>query len=149
MKIIRKIFLKSIFIASLLLLTISCNKVGSITYPKSTNYGENLLARTENYVEKGESYSLEADLTKKCDLKIVITNTSEINTDPEADPPKWAFNNNKGWTIGNYESKAQIFTTTVIGKNDLNIVFSGEEGSCRIDYYENTSSITRTKTISW
>jgi hypothetical protein len=149
MKITRKIFLKSTFIASLLLLTFSCNKVGSITYPQSTNYGENLLARTENYVEKGESYSLEADLTKRCDLKIVITNTSEINTNPDANPPKWAFNNNKGWTIGNYESKSQTFTTTVIGKNDLNIVFSGEEGSCRIDYYENTSTITRTKTISW
>jgi hypothetical protein len=144
-----KKYFNCISILAIVLISYSCNKVGAITYPVSTNYGENLLSRSQNYVTKGESYSLEANLEKKCDLRIVITNTSTISSDPAAKPAVWAYNYNKGWTIGNYESKSQTFSTSNIGNNDLNFVFSGENGSCRVDYYENKSTITQTKIFNW
>lgn len=133
----------------LLFITNSCKKPGAISYPTSFNYGENLLGKSTSELLNGESYSLEANLTKRCDLKIVITNLSE-----ESSPgvkPRWNMDYITGWTVGNYNADGtQSFTTLQPGTSDLQLVFIGTTpGKCQVDFYENSGNITNTKVFTW
>ncbi len=144
----KKIILKTLSVLSILLIIGSCTKKGIVSYPVSTNYGENLLSMSGDLV-KGESYSVEANLSKKTTMKIVIVNTSNQNPDLTIPIPRWAFTYEKGWKAGNYENGQQTFETATPGNNDMKIVFQGTPGSCRIDFYENSSIITNTKLYNW
>jgi hypothetical protein len=137
-----KMIFKSFIIAFSLLITLpSCEKRGGITYPEiANNYGENIfvlpsgLEGTPTKLLKGESYSLEANLSKKSFLRVVFTNTT-----PE-DPTtyyRWLFTYQKGWYADNFVNKKQEFTTNTVGNNDLKIVFQGDSGQCRVDVYDN------------
>lgn len=120
----------------------SCEKKMQITYPVSTNFGENIFLlpsgspESPTKVDRGESYSLEADLTRKSSLRAVFTNTSANDTPKD----RWLFNNKTGWHADNFVSGVQEFTTQTIGKSDLNMVFQGDSGAVRIDVYENGSA---------
>ena len=120
-------------VAILLIFTIilSCKKKGEISYPTSTNYGENIFNIPDGKLISGESYSFEADLTKNSTLTVEITNLSEKTT--------WLFDFVKGWKAGNYVNNTQIFETVQVGKNDFKIVFVGTNGACKIKVFENGS----------
>ncbi len=140
--------LRTISVISILIIIGSCTKKGVVTYPVSANWGENLLSMSGQLV-KGESYSVEANLSRKTTLKIVIVNTSAQDANTSIPLPTWAFAYQKGWTAGNKENGQQTFETIVKGNNDMKMVFQGSPGSCRIDFYENSSTITNTKTYNW
>jgi hypothetical protein len=126
----------------------SCVKKRVVTYPDSINYGENLLSIFKDSIAAGESYSFEAELSKKSNLQVIITNLSS----PEAGQPmpRWGYAFVDGWQVDNYLTDGtQKFTTIKQGVSDLKMVFSHSPGSCRMDFYENSSTITKTKTFKW
>lgn len=133
---------KSLLIVSTLIITLtSCEKSQQVTFPETANnYGENIFVLPSgselNPTEliKGESYSLEANLTKKASLRAVFTNTTP---DDEATYYRWKFTYVEGWYADNFVDKKQEFTTNTVGYNDLKIVFQGDSGRCRLDVYEN------------
>jgi hypothetical protein len=137
--------MKSIFknfslLTLLIVSLISCIGKLQVSYPDSTNYGENLFNLPSGFelnptqLIKGESYSLEAYLTKKANLRAVFTNTLE--GDPST-YTRWLFTYKTGWYADNYVNKKQEFSTNTSGNNDLKIVFQGDSGSCRLDVYKN------------
>lgn len=140
-----KMIFKSFLIISTFLMTlVSCVEKEQITYPDiANNYGENIFALpsgiegTPTKLLKGESYSLEANLTKKASLRAVFTNTTP---DDDATYYRWKFTYADGWYADNYVGKKQEFTTNKVGNNDLKIVFQGDSGTCRLDVYENGSA---------
>lgn len=119
---------------------LSCEKKMQITYPESTNFGDNIfllpsgIPEAPTRVLSGESYSLEANLTRKSSIRAVFTNTT-LNDSPTA--YRWLFNNKTGWYADNFLNGKQEFSTAVVGNNDLNMVFQGDSGSVRIDIYHN------------
>jgi hypothetical protein len=130
-----------IYLSLVLVAGTSCADKLQVSFPKEVNnYGENLfnlpsgIELNPTQLLKGESYSLEANLSKKATLRAVFTNTSEgdVNT-----ITRWLFTYKKGWYADNYVNKKQEFTTSTIGNNDLKIVFQGDSGSCRLDVYKN------------
>ena len=134
---------------TLLLLSLgACKDKGKIAYPVSKNYGENLLTLTGDSLIPGQNYSLEAELSKKSELGIIITNLG-TQDEPSVVVTKWKYDYNDGWTLGNYESGHQSFRTAVRGLNDLKIVFQGTHGAIRIEYYENSDEVTNTKKFVW
>lgn len=136
-----KTIFKHISLLTLLIVSlISCAEKLQVSYPDSTNYGENLfnlpsgIELNPTQLLKGESYSLEANLTKKANLRVVLTNTSEGDATTIT---RWLFTYKKGWYADNYVNKKQEFSTNTIGNNDLKIVFQGDSGACRLDVFKN------------
>lgn len=132
----------------LLFTSISCKEKGKVGYPVSQNYGENLLTLDKDSLIPGKSYSLEVELSRKSELEIIITNLG-TEDEPSVVTSKWKYDYNDGWTIGNYANGQQSFRTIDPGVSDLKIVFQGTEGAIRIDYYENSSNITKTRKLEW
>lgn len=135
------------FAISFTLLTINsgCNKEKnlSISYPINGVYGENVLVLPNSSVLNNiDGYSLSAELGKKAELKIIITNLSGSGA-------VWFFTSEDGWSVGDYVGDSQEFTSTKDGKLDLDIVFENGPGSCRVDYYENSNSVTQSKIFTW
>lgn len=121
-----------------------CNKVEhlAITYPTLGSYGENILAIPDSTILNNiNGYSLCADLGKNAELKIMITQLSGAGV--------WFYADNNGWTINDHSGGSQQFQSNDQGKIDLDIVFENGPGSSRIDYYENGSTITHSKTLFW
>ncbi|MEN9988584.1 MAG: hypothetical protein RLZZ585_1623 [Bacteroidota bacterium] len=138
------------FFALLLLVfsNFSCNKDKKleITYPVSGTYGTNLLAFTgDSVLTSPVTYSFHADLGTKATLKVVVTKIETPGTTPNA---VWFFDSEDGWNIGEFNGTSQQFEATKTGAIDLNMVFMNT-GTCRIDFYENSSSVTKSKVISW
>jgi len=132
---------KIIFLGLTLLIgAYSCGKKSQVVYPDSTDFGENILSLPSGIetlptkVIAGESYSLEADLTKKANLRVVLTNTT---TNDPSTYYRWLFTYVKGWYPDNFVSKKQEFSTSKVGNNDLKIVFQGDSGKVRLDIYKN------------
>lgn len=126
---------------------ISCKKRKEIVYPQSMTYGENILA-IDN-VTKGLDYSLGAKLGKKAKLKVVLTNLS-VQTNTNQPKPVWFCSSTQGWTTSDYGSDdTQTFTSNKDGDVVLDILFDGTSGFCKVEYYENSNSVTKTKTINW
>jgi hypothetical protein len=123
-------------VLSIFSIVFSCKKKGEITYPNSTNYGENIFNLPDGKLIPGESYSFEANLEKNSTLTVEMTNLSEKTVNPK---PIWAFDFVKGWKAGNYVNETQIFETVKVGNNDFKIVFSGTNGNCRLRVFENGS----------
>jgi hypothetical protein len=136
--------------ALLLTATFGCNKEKklSITYPTSGTYGVNVLSLEDNStLNNGNGYSLCAELGKKAELKIIITNLSSTGTSgPGAG---WFYAQGDGWLISDYTNDSQQFESNKDGKLDLDFIFTNGPGSCRIDYYENSSTVTNSKTFTW
>ncbi len=148
---IKKIICTSIIVI-LTITNFGCNKEKklSITYPDSGMYGQNVLSLDDSStLINGIGYSLCAELGKEAELKIVITNLSDPgNNEPGA---VWfhTLGQGDGWTISDYTNNSQEFISTKDGNLDLNLSFDYGPGSCRVDYYENSSSITDSKTFTW
>ncbi len=130
----------------------SCNKKkGQVTYPVSTNYGENLFNLTTGTVLiPGESYSFEADLTKNSTLLVRMTNLSVMPTDPTIQKPRWVYDYVKGWYPDNVINGVQEFKTQTIGNNDIKMVFLGTNGSCKMEVFLNCGTEPSfTKMFTW
>jgi hypothetical protein len=138
---------KILLIALTFIVLISCKKRKEIIYPASMTYGDNVLAMDN--ISQGKDYSFGATLGKKATLKITLTNLS-VQTNTNQPKPVWFYSNQQGWTVSNYNSDdTQTFTSNKVGDVNLDISFDGSPGSCKIDYYENSSSVTKSKTINW
>ena len=138
---------KILLITLTLIVLISCKKRKEITYPSSMTYGDNVLA-IDN-VSEGLVYSFGAKLGKKATLKVVITNLS-VQTNTNQSKPEWLYSSSQGWIVSNYGSDdIQTFTANKDGDVILYFTFSGSPGSCKVDYYENSSSVTKTKILNW
>ena len=134
----------------LIIASAGCNKEKNllITYPTNGSFGENVLALTDNTnLLSGSDYSFSAELGKKAELKIVITNLSG----PGGASPGavWFYTSENGWVVGSYSTENQQFESNKDGEIDLNIIFENGPGSCRVDYYENSSSVTNSKSFIW
>lgn len=144
-----------ILLIGLSLINISCHKddENDISYPNTMSYGTNILTLPDSTVLSGQSeYSLGAVLEKDASLSLVITNLSAIDT-ATGHLPVWFYDNVSGWTAENYNgmNNTQKFISSQTGTIDLDLTFEtyGKRGKCRIDFYENATTITRTKYLKW
>jgi hypothetical protein len=53
-----------------------------------------------------------------------------------------------GWIGGDFDGTSQEFISTKTGNIDLDLEFQGH-GTFRIDYYENSKTVTKSKVFSW
>lgn len=136
---IQKVIVPLFLMLLILETSYSCKKTGSVTYPKSTNYGENIFNLPDGELEAYESYSFEANLEKNTTLTVKVTNLSaDVENPTITQQPRWVYDYFKGWKPGNYENKVQVFETNQIGNNDFKIVFVGENGSCKMEVLKNS-----------
>lgn len=124
----------------------------SINYPNDMFYGKNVLT-IQDSVYKDSVYSFGANLGEDATLKIVITNLS-VQTNTDYPKSVWAFGSPQGWTINNYTNDTQTFLANKSGDVICLMYFNKYEphnphGKCQIDYYENSSSITKTQVLNW
>jgi len=141
----------SIYTIAVLLtaLNFGCTKERmAIAYPSSGTYGENILALSNNSILNNvDGYSLSAELGKKAELKIVFINLSSSVT--EGPGAVWFYGEGDGWIVGDHAGNSQQFESNKDGELHLDIIFENGPGSCRVDFYENSSSISNSKTFSW
>ena len=112
-------------------------------------HGQNILH--DNAIYTNTDYSFGAELGKSAELKIVLTNLSQ-QPNPNQIKPGWFYSNSQGWTVSDYSNDdTQTFTSNKDGELILNMIFLGSPGLCKIDFYENSSSITKktVKYFSW
>lgn len=125
----------------------------SITYPEKVIIGNNILALDDSSdLVSDDSYELGAVLGKDANLKLVITNLSTYPSGQMG--PIWFFDmDSQGWSINDYNesSNYQVLTSTSSGKIYAVISFDGfgYQGECRIDFYENSDTITQSKYFFW
>lgn len=138
---------KILLILITLTIFVSCKKRKEIIYPITMTHGDNVLA-IDN-ISMNNDYSFGAKLGKKATLKIVITNLS-VQPSLSQPKPSWFYSSSNGWTVSSYGlDDTQTFTSNADGEIILKINFSGSPGSCKIDYYENSSSVSKTKNLNW
>jgi hypothetical protein len=135
-----------IFMVAVILTSVNlgCNKEKKllITYPSTGAYGVNVLALADSSsLTDINGYSLCAELGKKAKLKIIITQLSGSGV--------WFYTDENGWTVNSYVGGSQQFESNNDGKIDLYITFENGPGSCKVDYYENSASVTYSKTFTW
>jgi hypothetical protein len=127
--------------------TLGCNKQEklAISYPTNGLNGINLLALTSDSLEVAPvNYSMNAVLGEKAQLKIVITKLPTPSSNSV-----WFYDvMTDGWIGGDFDGTSQEFTSTKAGNIDLDLEFQGQ-GTCRIDYYENSKTVTKSKVFSW
>ncbi len=137
------VFLLMVFVAS-------CDKSKEIAYPENGAYGQNILALPNSSTyDLNDEFSMHALMNKRSKLKIVMTNLSEDS--PGQQMPIWFYEMSvTNWKVSDYSGNTQVFTS-VKGSNecDLSLILYGTNGSAKIDFYENSESITRTKFINW
>jgi hypothetical protein len=124
-----------------------------IAYPDSIYYGKNILSYPDSSVFlDGIDYEIGAVLENHANLSLVITNYPAIDS-ASGHSTLWFYTNETGWSVGDYNdtTNTQKFISSQSGKIDSQIIFSayGQIGKCKIDFYENGSTITRTKHFSW
>lgn len=114
-----------------------------IDYPETGNYGPNILDLEKTEYD-GENFSLAVNLGKGVTLKIKISALGSGG---------WFYSlgSVNNWTITTYDfsTNTQYFTAIESDRScDLKMMF--EQGTFRIDYYENNMSTpTRTKIITY
>jgi hypothetical protein len=123
-----------------------------IDYPATVFFGNNILSFPDSTVlTDGGDYEMGAVLEADASLYLVITNYSP--SDSMSPPPAWFYSNEAGWAVDDYNDAAgtQKFIHSQTGKISLEMYFMafGQAGSCRIDFYENGNTVTRTKYFSW
>jgi hypothetical protein len=137
----------------LMLIIVSCKKKSNtITYPNSIYYGNNILSYPDGTVfDAGPDYEMGAELGNDASLTLMFTNTSSIDTAVQL--PVWYYSEPTGWAVTDYNdvTNTQKFMSTQSGKIDLKILFMSEGtiGSCKIDFYENSTTIKFTKHYLW
>lgn len=135
-----------IFIAAIFTL-FSCNKRDEeISYPASLENMRNVLS--VGPVVENVDYSFGAQLGRRAELKIVITNLS-VQTNVNQPKPVWFYAGTNSWDASDYSNDMQTFTASKTGTINQDITFSGHPGACKIEYYENSKSITRSQYINW
>jgi hypothetical protein len=156
--------MKALFPVMLLamLAIISCSKESNdsgasssnktITYPDSAFYGKNILTFPDTvFLVNMKNYGMAATLQSSSSLTIILTNLSTVDS-VTGDKPVWNIGDNIGWSAGPYTaSGSQTFTAFNVGNIDLQIMFLslGSHGSCRVDFYENSTAITRSRYLKW
>jgi hypothetical protein len=128
----------------------------NISYPDSIYFGKNILNMPDSSVLKvNYYYGFGADLGNDAKLSIIITNYSTekdsfLNILPVW---YWVLGKTPGWVISNYDISLnrQKFTSTQSGKIDAQMKFDsfGKHGICKVEYYENSETITKTKYFFW
>ena len=124
-----------------------------ISYPDSIYYGKSILTFPDSTIlSTTQNYGLAAILEKDANLTLVFTNLSPTDTST-GHMPVWFYNSTtNGWAVQNYTtSNTQKFISSQTGKIDVQMSFFayGMKGKCKIDFYENSSAITRTKYLKW
>jgi hypothetical protein len=134
-------------VLTLIFLTLGCNKQEklAISYPTNGLNGINVLALTSDSLEVAPvNYSMNAVLGEKAQLKIVITKLASPSSNSV-----WFYDAmTDGWIGGDFDGTSQEFISTKTGNIDLDLEFQGQ-GTCRIDYYENSKTVTKSKVFSW
>jgi hypothetical protein len=158
-------YILMIFICFLVLAGNSCKKEvvvnDEITYPATGQFGDNILSMQDSaqvvsgtYYGPIPYYSLCADLEEDAELKVIITNLTNNDTvTSSARYGTWFLTteNTRGMLFNSYDEQthSQVFESSKIGLNDLEISFNAS-GSCRIDFYENNSTtVTLSKILFW
>ncbi len=138
------------FILITLAFLYACNKAEKqkIDYPSTGSYGVNILSLQDSDTINGSAdYSLAAELGKKAELKIILTNlSSQVGGGPSS---TWFYADGNGWTVSDYSNDQQEFVSDKSGSIDLDMIFGGNKGKCKIDFYENSNSITKSKVLYW
>jgi hypothetical protein len=124
-----------------------------ITYPDSAmydnssmTYGRNILSMADNSVfSEPTNYTIAATLEADAHLRIVFTNY------PFHDSTYWSYASGIGFNLNNIDAVTTELVSTQTGTIYLpiNFIANGYTGSCKIDFYENGSAITRTKHFTW
>ena len=95
---------------------------------------------------------MRAVLVGDVSLTLIFTNLSSTDS-VTGHQPVWFYGDNAGWLTGEYNesNNTQKFTASQQGIYDLQIVFMsfGIHGLCRIDFYENSPVITRSRYLKW
>ncbi|MCB9224450.1 MAG: hypothetical protein R2780_06295 [Crocinitomicaceae bacterium] len=125
-----------------------CNPC-DIYYPQQGTYGLNILHADSNMTLYDEIYSFRAEIPEGSTLKLELLNNYG---------QQWlyAVSNNTGWVISVYDSGTQTQTFESDGSAIADVYISlhlltGNTGPCSftINYYENGTSITKSKVIYW
>lgn len=113
----------------------------SIEYPMYGTHGQNLIIGDTNLIVSGYGYySFNAEVLEGSSLKIVLTTNGGA----------WGYANNVGWSVSAYDNGVQAFEVLNPGIVDLQIIsFSGNSGSFLVEYYENSTTVTKQKTVTW
>jgi hypothetical protein len=158
-----------IYILALGLLLLACKKdetpntssssgttsTNSITYPNFLYYGENVLAMPDSsLLDTTKTYSFGGVLGADATLKLKITRLAPRV--PGIIPPIWSYEANPAWWLVETDPSGggdsiQTFTAIAKGKIDLKFYFSRhwQNGKARIEFYENSDTVTRTKYLRW
>ncbi len=148
--------LKLAGIILILIISISCKKMSkSIDYPQSGFFGKNILALpNESIVDVDVDHSMAATLGEKATLQLRFTNYSKFDS-AAGNPPVWGFGQEAGWVATNYDDNngTQIFNAVQTKKIDLQMLFmrwgSPNPGRCRIEFMENSATVTKTIYLNW
>jgi hypothetical protein len=131
--------------------TTPVTKQTGITYPDSIYYSKSILSLPDSAILLAtKSYSFAANLEKDASLTIKITDLSPVDTNGYS--PKWYYAfNPTGWVAQKWDNGTQTFIASQTGKIDLQIMFgyTGDTGICKLDFYENGSTISKTKYLRW
>ncbi len=128
-------------------------KTDSITYPETVLLGNNILALEDSTtLVSGDDYEIGAVLGKDAQLKLILTNLSNSLSGEMG--PIWFFDiDDQGWIISDYNesSNNQTLISSSSGKISAFISFEsfGYQGACKLDFYENSNTITQTKYYFW
>lgn len=122
--------------------------VCDISYLPTGTYGDNVLYGSDTlYLPVGD-YSFQAEMFEGSSLKIVFQLVS-------GSPWFYAPSSNNGWSINSYNNGTQTFELLNPGNYNVNLHLAygadpGDTlGSFNMNYYENSTSVTKTKHISW
>ena len=121
----------------------------TISYPQTGSWGVNILSLIDGTkLNSTDEYSFSANLHTDATLKVIITN---LSVDKKS---VWFYNDSSisGWSISDYgtTSNNQTFTSQKTGTLDLQMIFSGSSGSCKIEFYENKlTSPTKSRYLTW
>ena len=130
---------------------LACKKEATaISYPSDGNFGINILALPDSSIlSPYQVYSFSADLEKDAELTVELVNLSDPNASILA---IWSYDgqSQNGWLVNDYDFQygTQVFKSQETGALDLGIDFSGS-GSCAVNFYENGSTLNRTKYLFW
>jgi len=127
----------------------------AISYPDSVYYGKNILTMVDSVMLDSEKvYGFGAILGNDASLKIKVSRL--VSRIPGEVPPTWGFIENPSFWImqsdaSNGWDSVQTFTAIAKGKIDLEMYFYryGQNGKAKLEFYENSNSITKTKYIKW
>lgn len=111
-----------------------------INYPENGSWGSNLLYGNQDTLYLSPSnYSLKADVPPGSSLKIQVTSVSG---------DMWLYGTNSGWEIST-PTNSQTFEVIDAGTANVILNLSNGSGTAVMDYFENGTSVTKSKVIVW